>query len=67
MSPDAYVRLSRDYAEILPVAEAARELRRLRSELEVLAGMVEDKDAEPELKAMAVEEAEEIRRKTRQP
>jgi peptide chain release factor 1 len=63
VAPDAFVRLSKDYAEILPVAEAARELRRLRSELEVLGGMVEDRDAEPELRAMATEEADEIRRK----
>jgi peptide chain release factor 1 len=60
---EEFVRLSRDYAEILPVAEAARELRRLRSELEVLAQMVDDKEAEAELRAMAAEEAEEIRRK----
>ncbi len=63
VAPDAYVRLSKDYFEVLPVAEAARELRRLRSELEVLGGLVEDRDAEPELRAMAAEEAEEIRRK----
>jgi len=63
LAPDAFVRLSKDYAEILPVAEAARELQRLRSELESLGGMIEDRDAEPELKAMAAEEAEEIRRK----
>ena len=63
LAPEAFVQLSKDYAEILPVAEAARELRRLRSELEVLGGLVEDRDAEPELRAMATEEAEEIRRK----
>ena len=63
VAPDAFVKLSKDYAEVLPVAEAARELRRLRSELDVLAGLVEDRDAEPELRAMAAEEAEEIRRK----
>jgi peptide chain release factor 1 len=63
VAADAFVRLSKDYAEIQPVAEAARELRRLRSELEVLSGMIEDRDAEPELKTMAAEEAEEIRRK----
>jgi peptide chain release factor 1 len=63
VAPDAFVRLSKEYAEVQPVAEAARELRRLRSELEVLAGMIDDREAEPELRAMATEEAEEIRRK----
>jgi len=63
LAPDQFVKLSKEYAEVQPVAEAARELRRLRSELEVLSGMIEDRDAEPELKTMAAEEAEEIRRK----
>ena len=35
LAPDAFVRLSKDYAEIVPVAEAAREVRRLRAELDV--------------------------------
>src|SRR5688500_2612944 len=61
LAPDAFVRLSKDYAEIQPVAEAARELRRLRSELELLEGMIEEQGGDPELKAMAAEEAEQIR------
>jgi len=63
LAPEAFVQLSKDYAEILPVAEAARELRRLRSELEVLTGLVDDRSTEPELRAMAAEEADVIRRK----
>ena len=62
VAPDQFVRLSKEYAEVEPVAAAARELRRLRSELEVLGGMIADPTAEPELKAMAAEEVEEIRR-----
>ena len=61
LSPDEFVKLSKDYAAIEPVADAAREVRRLRAELEVLDGMVHDPTAEPELKEMAVAEAEEIR------
>ncbi|MGZ8359105.1 MAG: peptide chain release factor 1 [Allosphingosinicella sp.] len=63
LAPDAFVQLSKDYAEILPVAEAARELRRLRSELDVLGGMIDDREGDAELRAMATEEADEIRRK----
>jgi peptide chain release factor 1 len=63
VAPDEFVRLSKDYAEIEPVAAAAREIRRLRAELEVLNGMIEDREAEPELREMAAEEAEAIRRK----
>src|SRR4051794_39290780 len=63
LSPDEFVKLSKDYAAIEPVANAAREVRRLRAELDILDGMVHDPAAEPELKEMAVAEAEEIRSK----
>jgi peptide chain release factor 1 len=59
LAADAFVKLSKDYAEIEPVAVAAREVRRLRAELDVLTGML----ADPELKEMAEEEVEDIRRK----
>jgi peptide chain release factor 1 len=61
LAPDAFVRLSKEYAEVHPVAEAAAELRRLRDELQALAAMSDEGDAE--LRAMAAEEAEEIRRR----
>ncbi|MBA2771752.1 MAG: peptide chain release factor 1 [Pseudomonadota bacterium] len=63
LSPDEFVKLSKDYAAIEPVAAAAREVRRLRAELEVLGGMIHDPTAEPELKEMAEHEAEDIRRR----
>ncbi|HEV2079350.1 MAG TPA: peptide chain release factor 1 [Allosphingosinicella sp.] len=59
LAPDQFVKLSKDYAEIEPVAAAAQEVRRLRDELEALGAMAED----PEFRDMAAEEAEEIRRK----
>ena len=61
VSPDEFVRLSKDYAAIEPVAAAAREVRRLRAELDVLNGMVADPTAELELKEMAAAEADDIR------
>ena len=60
---DEFVRLSKEYAAIEPVAAAAREVRRLRAELEVLHGMLQDPGSEPELKEMAEHEVEEIRHK----
>jgi len=63
LAPDEFVRLSKEYAQIEPVAAAAREVRRLRAELEVLNGMIADPSAEPELKEMAATEANEIRHK----
>jgi peptide chain release factor 1 len=61
LPPEQFVKLSKEYAEIEPVAAAAREVRRLRAELEALAGMAEEKDGDPELKTMAAEEMEAIR------
>ena len=54
---DEFVALSKEYAEIEPVAATARELRRLREELAALDEML----ADPEMKAMAEAEADELR------
>src|ERR1700709_1798741 len=54
LAPETFVQLSKDYAEILPVADAARKLRRLRSELEVLDEMLADPS--PDIREMAQEE-----------
>ncbi|GAA3999416.1 peptide chain release factor 1 [Sphingomonas humi] len=54
LSPDTFVRLSKEYAQIEPVAAAAREVRRLRAERESLGAMTRDGDEE--LRAMAAEE-----------
>ena len=61
LAPDEFVRLSKDYAAIEPVAAAAREVRRLRAELVSLSAMTRDADAE--MRAMAEEELAEIERK----
>jgi peptide chain release factor 1 len=61
LAPDRFVALSKEYAEVEPVAEAAGELRRLRAELANLTFMVEDPEAEPEIREMAGEEASELR------
>ena len=55
LAPDEFVRLSKDYAEIEPVAAAAREVRRIRAELDVLGEMLADANAD--IRAMAEEEA----------
>ena len=56
---DRFVAVSKEYAELEPVARAAGEVRRLPAELGVLAGMEADDD--PEIKTMAREEIEVIR------
>ena len=60
VAPDEFVRLSKEYAQIEPVAAAAREVRRLRAERESLAAMTRDADAE--MRAMAEEELQDIER-----
>ncbi|HEY0112588.1 MAG TPA: peptide chain release factor 1 [Allosphingosinicella sp.] len=52
LAPDEFVRLSKEYAEVEPVATAAAELRNLRSELQSLREMA----ADPEMREMAEEE-----------
>jgi peptide chain release factor 1 len=59
LAPEQFVQLSKDYAEIEPVARAAAEVRRLRAELGVLAAMAEDEDSD--IRAMATEEIEAIK------
>jgi peptide chain release factor 1 len=56
---ERFVALSKEYSELEPVANAAAELRRLRAEQAVLGDML--KDADPEIRAMAEEEAQSIR------
>jgi peptide chain release factor 1 len=58
---DQFVQLSKDYAEIEPVAVAAGEVRRLRAEIEVLKGLAEDETADAEMREMAADELEEIK------
>jgi len=54
LAADAFVQLSKDYAEVLPVADAARELRRLRAEIEILDEMLADPS--PDIRQLAADE-----------
>ena len=56
---DRFVAVSKEYAELEPVAQAATEVRRLRQEAESLAFMAEDVD--DELRAMASDELHQNR------
>jgi peptide chain release factor 1 len=64
LSGDRFVQVSKEYAELEPVAEAAAEVRRLRAEAESLAFMAED--ADDELRAMAADELHENKAKLEQ-
>ena len=54
LAADQFVKLSRDYAEIEPVAAAAGEVRKLREEAQALQQMSTEDD--PELRQMAADE-----------
>ena len=56
---ERFIALSKEYAELEPVAAAAADIRRLRAEQGVLGDML--KDADSEIRAMAEEEAQAIR------
>jgi peptide chain release factor 1 len=58
LGAEEFVRLSKDYAEIQPVAEAAREVRRIRAEMDVLEEMLADPS--DEIRQMASEEMSEL-------
>ena len=58
LAPEEFVRLSKEYAQVEPVAAAAREVRRLRAERDSLQVMT--KDADEELRAIASEELLDI-------
>ncbi|WP_118858197.1 peptide chain release factor 1 [Sphingomonas mesophila] len=60
VAPDEFVRLSKEYAQVEPVAAAAREVRRLRAERDSLTEMTRDADAD--MRAMAEEELAAIER-----
>ncbi|MEJ7927025.1 peptide chain release factor 1 [Sphingobium sp. AN641] len=63
LPPEEFVRLSKEYAELEPVARAAHEVRRLRQELAALDYMAggDDPDADPMMREMAQEEMQLIR------
>ncbi|RYY43753.1 MAG: peptide chain release factor 1, partial [Sphingomonadales bacterium] len=56
---DKFVAVSKEYAELEPVAKAAGEVRRLRAELDVLVHM--EADGDEELREMAREEIEALK------
>jgi peptide chain release factor 1 len=56
---EAFVAASRDYAELEPVAKAAREVQAMRAEIAQLAALADD----PEMKALADEELAELRQR----
>jgi peptide chain release factor 1 len=60
-SPEEYVRQSKEYAELGPVAEGVRTYRTLRRELAEMDALSTDAAADAEMRALAAEEASVLR------
>src|SRR3546814_5975472 len=58
---DRFVALSKEYAELNPVADAARGVRTMREEIENLEAMVNGGESDREMVALAREELETLR------
>lgn len=56
-----FARMSKEYADLRPVVEGVRELRRAQSELTDLEAMCDDPGADPEMRDMAAAEYEAVK------
>jgi peptide chain release factor 1 len=56
LAPEVYVKLSREFAELSPVAERVKAYRGVAAELADLDGMIADATTEPEMRAIATAE-----------
>ena len=64
LAPDAYVRLSREFAELSPVVEAIKAYRSTEKEIADLAAMIDDSGTDSEVRKLAdVERHELLQRK----
>lgn len=58
---DDYVRLSKEYAELMPVVACIEELRAAQNEIADLGGLVADPEGDAEMRTLAEEEMREAR------
>ncbi|MFM9829588.1 MAG: peptide chain release factor 1 [Sphingomonas sp.] len=61
LSSDRFVAVSKEYAEVEPVAKAAGEVRRLRAELDVLHSLLDDAANDADIREMARDEITHIK------
>lgn len=58
--PDQFVKLSKEYADLSPVVAVVRDLKACREEEDGLHEILQDPDADDEMKKLAIEEASQI-------
>ncbi|MCS6986197.1 MAG: peptide chain release factor 1 [Sphingomonadaceae bacterium] len=61
LSPERFVALARDYADLEPVAQAAEALLKARAELAELEALAADADADREMRELAAAEAAQLK------
>ncbi|SDR29470.1 peptide chain release factor 1 [Pseudovibrio sp. Tun.PSC04-5.I4] len=59
-APDVYVKLSRDYAELDPIVQIIRSLRKAESDLEGAEALLNDPESDAEMKELAQLERDEL-------
>lgn len=60
LSPEGYVKLSKEYSELTPVVEAVRRMNAAIAEIADLEGILADSDADEEMREMAREELQAL-------
>ncbi len=60
MPTEAYVKLSREFAELAPVVKAVKAYRVAQRELEGVTALIEDPATDPEMRSIAAEERPEL-------
>ncbi len=60
---DAFVRMSKEYAELTPVVEGISRFRSLRQELQDLEAMAADSGADADMRAMAADELVDVKQR----
>jgi peptide chain release factor 1 len=63
LAPEAYVKLSREFAELSPVVDRVKAYRGVAAELTDLDGLIEDAATDPEMRAIATAEKPELEAK----
>jgi peptide chain release factor 1 len=63
LSPEVFVKLSREFAELAPVVESAKALKEAEAELADLEAMIADPKTEPEMARLAADERPNVARR----
>src|SRR5258708_24125049 len=63
VTPDTYVKLSREFAELAPIVETVKNYRGIVAEIDGLHALVADPATDPEMRAIAAAERPQLQQK----